>query len=264
MAVTNVGGWLSGSLPDDTGKEWPVVQHRQASLRGPLATTVPNLILHTTETDRYLDTLKYPSQWQCGDGVIGQHIQLGLAGDAVNQWDAYAQQIEMVGRSQVGRWLPAESALGPVVALVAWLHKEGKIKTGLKRPAMWPVVVDQLPAAVETYYRRVQGLWPGMPGVYGHIEIPDNSHWDPGGFDYPVFFARVQTALGLGGDDDMGVMEDIIAGEKAFNDGKPLPADASGAFRYGYRTAKRIDAASKTPTPGAPVPHEHNLVGKAK
>jgi hypothetical protein len=261
MTVTITDGWLTGSLPDDTGREWPVVQRRQESKRGPLRPAVPNLILHTTETDRYLTTLKYPSQWQCGEARIGQHIKLGLAGDAVNNWDVYAQQIEMVGRSQIGQWLPEEATLGPVVALVAWLHSTGRIKTGLIRPKLWPIAVDQLPAAVTTYYRRLQNVWPDEPGVYGHIEIPDNSHWDPGGFDYPRFFARVQKAIE--GDDDVST-QDMRTGGALFRQGKPLPTDANADTKYGYNLEKRIDAASKMPAPTVQGPHVHNLVGKAE
>lgn len=266
MSVTIKDGWITGSLPDDTGREWPVVQRRQASNRGPLQMTVPNLILHTTETDRYLDTLKYPSQWQCGEAQIGQHIQLGFAGDAVNNWDAVAQQIEMVGRSKVERWLPEEGTLGPTVALVAWLHASNLIKTGLKRPKLWPVEVDQLPAAVVTYYRRRQDVWPDTPGVFGHIEIPDNSHWDPGGFDYPRFFARVQAVLEGGA--DMAFGEDMMQGAKDFRDGKPLNEAWPAGRKFGYNNEKRIDAAAKSPQPGEhthpSADHQHNLVGKAE
>ncbi len=256
MTVTNVGGWLTGSLPDDTGREWPVVQRRQESARGPLQVPVPNLILHTTETDRYLDVLRFPSQWQCGEGQIGQHIRLGLAGDAVNDWDTHAQQIEMVGRSQVGRWLPEEATTGPTVALTAWLHDQGLIKTGLKRPTQaWPVSVDQLPAAVESYYRRHAGLWPAAPGVYGHIEIPGNSHWDPGGFDYPRFFARVQTVL-LGGDmtdaekAQLARAVAVANGVDDFLADKAPPADAHPQRKQTFLALK---SAAATPLPGTPA-----------
>lgn len=247
MTVTINDGWLSGSLPDDTGREWPIVQHRQASARGPLRDKQPNLVMHTTETAGYVEQLRFPSQWQCGEAKIGQHIQLGLAGDSVNDWDLHAQQIEMVGRSQVGVWLPEEATLGPTVALTAWLHETNRIKTGLKRPKLWPVAVDQLPAAVETYYRRHQNVWPDTPGVFGHIEIPGNSHWDPGGFNYPRFFARVQTAIE--GGDGMAGVDDMMQGAQDFRDGKPLADGWTPARKYGYNNEKRIAAAAATPVP---------------
>jgi hypothetical protein len=264
MTVVITDGWLTGSLPDDTGREWPVVQRRQESSRGPLV-GIPNLCLHTTETSSYVQRLKFPSQWQCGEGQIGQHIQLGLAGDAVNTWDSVLQQIEMVGHSQLGKWLPEEGTLGPVVALTAWLHKTERIATGLKRPAPWPVVVDQLPAATTDYYRRHAGVFPQTQGVYGHIEIPDNSHWDPGGFNYPRFFARVQTAIGL--EDEVGIEQDIIEGSKAGRDaalGADPPANKPAIWKWAFNEAQRIRKAETKPAPGVPAPHEHNLEGKAK
>jgi hypothetical protein len=262
MTVEIRDGWLHGSLPDDTGKEWPIVRHPQTSARGPLATDVPNLILHTTETDGYVETLKFPSQWQCGEEKIGQHIKLGLAGDSVNTWDGHAQQIEMVGRSRLERWLPREETLGPVVALTAWLHKTDRIKTGLKRPALWPVVLDKGPQAVTSYYRRHAGVWPGTAGVYGHVEIPDNSHWDPGSFDYPRFFARVQAAID-GGDEDMG-FEDYKEGQDAFLDGKSLGDEWPPDKKRGWKAENRVKKAAETPEPGTPGPHDHNLIGKAQ
>ena len=245
MAVTIQDGWLSGSLPDDTGREWPIRQFRQPSMRGPLDAAIPNLILHTTETDGYVEHLKFPSQWQCGEGIIGQHIKLGLAGDAVNNWDSFAQQIEMVGRSVLGLWLPAESTLGPTVALTAWLHANSLIKSGLRRPADWPHVLDQLPAAVATYYRRRAGVWPNTPGVYGHVDIPDNTHWDPGSFHYPAFFARVRKVLG---EDDDVALDDYIRGvdlfqtrckDAGFTDPGPVPASVTNDHaRKGYGDAR--------------------------
>lgn len=202
MTVTISDGWLSGSLPDDHGREWPIKRFPQPSARGPMAAGKPNLVLHTTETFGYVESLKYPSNFQCGDGIIGQHIRLGLAGDSLNTWDLRAMQIEMVSFSHLARWLPQESTLGPTVALTAWLHRTGRIKTGVKRPTeKWPLVLDRGPQASLSYYRRFADLWPDVPGVYGHVDIPANKHWDPGSFDYPVFFDRVQKVLGLDGGD---------------------------------------------------------------
>lgn len=275
MTVSIDNGWLSGSLEDDTGRAWPIRLFRQNSARGPLEAAIPNLILHTTETDGYVESLRFPSQWQCGEGIIGQHIKLGLAGDAVNNWDTFAQQIEMVGRSNTGLWLPRESTLGPTVALVAWLHRSSLIKSGLIRPKDWPDVLDRLPAAVESYYRRHAGAWPQQAGVYGHVDIPDNSHWDPGSFNYPVFFRRVRDAIAVQEDDMTDAERErlqfawenakkAIALENAINDfidGTPPPADASVTRRRAFRA---LNEAASRPEPGAhlhpelaPVDHPH-------
>lgn len=246
MTVKIEDGWVSGTLPDDTGKEWPVKQFRQPAARGDLKVEVPNLVLHTTETDGYIETLKYPSQWQTGEGIIGQHIKLGLAGDSVWTYDTILQQIEMVGRSKLGLWLPGEPTLGPTVALVAWLHKKGLIRTGVSRPARLkdlPLVLDKGPQAVKSYYRR---MVPDEPGVYGHVDIKDNTHWDPGSFDYDTFLSRVMTAINLEEDDRM--FTEWYAGFRAHEAGEPEPAD--GFAKKGWNDRKRLLA-------DASKPHSH-------
>jgi hypothetical protein len=264
MTVEIRDGWLFGSLPDDKGNEWPIVRHKQESFRGPLAFGAPNLILHTTETAGYVEQLRFPSQWQCGEGMIGQHIQLGWAGDSVNDWDRWAQQIEMVAFSQLPLWLPAEGTLGPTVALTAWLHREGLIKTGIKRPTdAWPMVLDRGPQAVSTYYRRLAGLWPGTPGVYGHVDIPDNSHWDPGSFNYPVFFKRVQAVIE--GDDmtdaereklerALALAKEAAAGLRGVEDYLTETAPPEGAEVIRKRVYRALNEASRRPVA---VVHTH-------
>ena len=151
-----------------------------------------------------------------GDHRIVQLIPVWAQGKASKAQDARAMQIEITGFSNIARWLPFRHALQPLVALVAFLHKRRLIKTGLSRPTDdWPIAVDHLPAAVFDYYRRSAGLWPDLPGVYGHIELPGDDHWDPGGFDYPEFFGMVRDVLG--GDEDMR-MDELIKGHQAYRD----------------------------------------------
>ena len=61
----------------------------------------------------------------------------------------------------------------------------------------WPVEVDRSRAATVGYHRRRAELWPRVAGVYGHIELPGNDHWDPGGFDYERFFSLVRELLSV-------------------------------------------------------------------
>lgn len=259
MAVTIKDGWVSGTLQDDTGKAWPVRQHRQGTSRGAMVAH-PDLCLHTTETDGYVETLRYPSNWQTGEGKIGQHIRLGLAGDSVNDHDQDLNQIEMVARTRASKWVPAEATLGPTVALVAWLHRTGRIRTGLERPRpfnVWPVVVDRGPQAVETYYRRTDGTY-RRPGVYGHIEIPGNSHWDPGSFDYPIFFTRVRKAIEVqeGGSDVCEKCDQMLEGIRAFRQGDPMPKK-EGPGRSVYAALAKAASLPKA-APGDFADHRHD------
>lgn len=213
MPIQVNAGWMSGELTDDHGKAWPIVQHRQPDTGAQHGSPV-NLVLHTTETDGYVERLEFPSNFQVGEGKIGQHIQLGFSGDAVYTYDRDCIGVEIVGRSNLQRWLPPESSLGPLVALMAWLHKSTRVHTALGRPyPEYPVVLDKLPAAVTTYYRRKDPRQ--AKGVYGHVDLSGgNSHWDPGSLDYPLLFARVKRALDPKGDDDVA-LSDYIDGQTA-------------------------------------------------
>ena len=102
-------------------------------------------------------------------------------------------QIEIVGFSRLDPWLPKPESLSPLVALMALLDRRGFVATALKRPDRWPVRLDRLPVAVDTYYRRHE-VWDD-PCVYGHVEIPGDEHWDPGSLDYPTLFSMVRDVL---------------------------------------------------------------------
>jgi hypothetical protein len=110
------------------------------------------------------------------------------------------------------------------------------------------VVLDRGPQAVSSYYRRTDGTWQ-KAGVYGHVEVPGNSHWDPGSLDYPAFFQRVQAIL-TGGADEMAY-EDFKKGWRLFVTGGSEPPDGTD-LGFGYRAARY---AAERPAPGA---HRHD------
>jgi hypothetical protein len=252
-------GWIHGELPGPEGRTYQVEREPRddfAFVR--LAIPRPNLVLHTTQApdlrERY-KTWDFPPQFGVGDHRIVQLFPVWAQGKASKAQDARAMQIEITGLSSIPRWLPFRHALQPLVALVAFLHRRKLIKTGLSRPTDdWPIAVDHLPAAVFDYYRRTAGLWPNVAGVYGHIELPGDDHWDPGGFDYPEFFGMVRDVLG--GDEDMR-MDELIKGHQAYRDkfksrGEdpgPPPQNKSDDFKEGWRQAR---FAASNPQPFQP------------
>ena len=253
------GGWIHGELPGPEGRTYQVERApRDDFTFVRLAIPRPNLVLHTTQApdlkERY-KTWDFPPQFGVGDHRIVQLFPVWAQGKATKAQDARAMQIEITGFSKTARWLPFRHALQPLVALVAFLHQRKLIKTGLSRPTDdWPIAVDHLPAAVFDYYRRKAGLWPDVPGVYGHIELPGDDHWDPGGFDYPEFFGMVRDVLG--GDEDMRV-DELIKGHQAYSEkfkskgedpGSP-PQDKSDDFKEGWRQAR---FAANNPQPFQP------------
>jgi hypothetical protein len=130
---------------------------------------------------------------------------------------------------------------------MAFLHRRGLVNTALKRPdrQSWPLQVDRLPAATDDYYRRKAGLWQRQPGVYGHIEMPGDEHWDPGGLNYPVLFEMVSDVLNAGGDKEMGLSEEELDAVRFAKRPVVVPRGRTRAAggrpkRRGYRFARSI------------------------
>lgn len=57
--------------------------------------------LHTTETHGYVERLRFPTEFQVGEDVIGQHRPLWARGAAVDVQDHDLLQIEIVGFSML-------------------------------------------------------------------------------------------------------------------------------------------------------------------
>lgn len=263
MSIEVRDGWLFGTLPDHTGAEIPIVRFPRNDMKpwSRLALDKPHPCLHTTEGGPVLGERykfwDFPPQFACGDFKIVQLFPLWAAGEAVDTKDAFLMQIELADRvadhppNKVR--LPVASTLNPLVALAAFLHRRELVSTFLRRPNLdWPVALDRLPAATDDYYRRTDGTWP-KPGVYGHVEMPDDEHWDPGSFDYPAFFALVRNVI-----DDMGYAE-FEQGLRDKRQGKPKQPDAPGDYLLGYAVASDIAQAAKTPEPAA---HAHDDLSK--
>ena len=149
--ITN--GWIVGKLPGPNVylipvKHFPQEPYVRRQRNNPL------LFLHTSETNGYVEELRFPTEFQVGEDVIGQHRPLWARGAAVYEHDHDLLQIEIVCFSMLYRFLPKSSSLPPLIGLMALLHRRGFVQTALRRPERWPVLLDRLPAAVETYYRR--------------------------------------------------------------------------------------------------------------
>lgn len=68
-------GWVIGQLPgpDDSQvrvKHFPQGPYERRRRRN------PHLCLHTTQTNGYVEHLRFPSEFQVGENVIGQHRPL--------------------------------------------------------------------------------------------------------------------------------------------------------------------------------------------
>ena len=192
----------------------------------------------------YVEDLRFPSEFQVGEEVIGQHRPLWARGSAVDEHDHDLLQIEIVGFSRLDPWLPKPESLSPLVALMALLHRRGLVVTALKRPDRWSVRLDRLPAAVDTYYRRHE-VW-NEPIVYGHVEIPGDEHWDPGSLDHPTLFSMVRDLLAAKEVDGRDAVRQSDRGDRVRERDAPVPGcpqsepSEPGPNRQGFRFARRI------------------------
>jgi hypothetical protein len=129
---------------------------------------------------------------------IAQLVPLGKAaatlvnssgGPDTNSWACV--QIEMVGFSRLAPWTPDLPTARRLSALFETLRDECGIP--LSRPfpdTLAPGTVWATPSNP----RRASGKWGRVAGWFGHVEVPENAHWDPGSLQMRSIFA-------LGADD---------------------------------------------------------------
>jgi hypothetical protein len=236
-------GWVIGQLPGPNGSQVRVKHFPQRPYERRRRES-PRLCLHTTQTSGYVVNLRFPSEFQVGEDVIGQHRPLWARGAAVDEHDHDLLQIEIVEFSRLDRWLPKPSSLTPLVALLAFLHRRDFVATALRRPEPWPIVLDQLPAAVDTYYRRHE-VWDD-PFAYGHVEIPGDEHWDPGSLDYPALVSMVRDVLAAREVEGVRLTDNQLEGIQFANgmrrylDNPENEPPEPGPHRQGFRFAKLI------------------------
>ncbi|HYG81251.1 MAG TPA: peptidoglycan-binding protein [Pyrinomonadaceae bacterium] len=200
-------------------------------------------VLHTTEglnVDGAWSTLKAhfsAPHFIVGGNRIIQCRPLGVQAAALldnashPNKDAYVQ-IEMCAftggnanfqKHGMDSWIPIESTLKPLAALMAYCTGNG-IDIPLRRPSdAWLDDCSDIKTiwATAGNTRRGAGVWPKEKGWYYHLEVPGNNHYDCG---------AMRCA-------------DIFAMAKALVDGSPQPAEPQPAATQ-----------PATPQPAAPTP----------
>jgi len=103
-------------------------------------------------------------------------------------------QIEVAGRSQEQSWY-CDSPTGESLAdLLATLADAAEIP--LTRP--FPDEMPAKPWATVDFVRRKAGKWGHEAGWYGHVEVPENEHWDPGAFQWTKLITQAKAIGGNG------------------------------------------------------------------
>jgi hypothetical protein len=142
---------------------------------------------HTTEVDvlpSYGPGQTDAPTFTVGKETVWQHRGLGKScGTLKNEPGGIAEtnrfcriQFELVGFSSRESWLPSSSFQREALAAIKELaHHE----LGVPRKHVWPDKQPDVKLATEKFRRR-HSKFPKVAGWYGHVEIPENDHWDWG------------------------------------------------------------------------------------
>ena len=103
-------------------------------------------------------------------------------------------QIEVAGHSNTKPWLPDPATTEALADLLATLEHVAGIP--LRRP--FPDAMPGQPWATTSFSRRNVGKWGRTAGWFGHIDLPENEHWDPGAFQWKRVLAAAR-AISKGG-----------------------------------------------------------------
>ncbi len=101
-------------------------------------------------------------------------------------------QIEVAGHSNEQPWMcdaPTTKMLADLLATLV-----GAAGIPLERP--FPDEMPPTPWATYDFARRTAGKWGHVPGWYGHVEVPENAHWDCGAFKWSELLAQANAAGG--------------------------------------------------------------------
>jgi hypothetical protein len=156
----------------------------------------PTGILHTTEGgwDSALSVFRqhFAPHFLVGAGRIAQLGALGKMAAAVEHPPGYPEtnrvarvQIEVVGFSKETPYLFDAKTTDALAELLAVLKIEAEIPLAHPFPDKMPAQ----PWATRSFIRRRAGKWGNVPGWYGHVEIPGNSHWDCGALKWSALLA---------------------------------------------------------------------------
>lgn len=120
-------------------------------------------------------------------GWIGAALENASGGVETNGWAV--AQIEVVGFSKATPWVFPKETMDVLANLMYALKLECDVP--FFRP--FPDTMPPLPWATTDFSRRKSGKWGTTAGWFGHVEVPENSHWDPGALDWSQLIAAAKA-----------------------------------------------------------------------
>lgn len=159
-------------------------------------------VVHTTqgsfESALAVFRQRYAPTFLIGPHRIAQLLELGAVCGALENHEGgvetnriAAVQIEVAGFSQERPYTFGKGTDDPLAALLGALRIEVGIPLSRPFPDAMPPGGSNVWAR-ESFARRSAGKWGTTPGWFGHVEIPENSHWDPGALQWAKIFARAK------------------------------------------------------------------------
>ena len=122
-----------------------------------------------------------------GKVKIDQLVPIGFIGAALEAHNELALvQIEVVGFSKAIPWFFDASTANALANLLVVLERDYGI------PLSHPWGDDDWAAAGPNAHRNSRKFG-GVAGWFGHQDIPNNSHWDPGHLQWSRLFALAKT-----------------------------------------------------------------------
>ena len=165
-------------------------------------TAPPTGVLHTTEGgwSSAMSVFKqhYAPHFLVGPRRIAQLVPLGKMAAALENRSGGVEtnrlarvQIEVCGYSKDTPYLFDAGTMDALASLLATLKTEANIP--LFRP--FPDRMPPLPWSRYDFSRRRAGKWGQVAGWYGHVEVPENSHWDPGALKWADLLAAAEAKV---------------------------------------------------------------------
>ncbi len=169
---------------------------------------VPAGVLHTTEGgwDSAMSVFRrhYAPHFLVGKDAharvrIAQLIPLGYMAAALENDPGGVEtnrlatvQIELVAHSSTQPWAVGPDVEKALAALMATLKTVQGIN--LRRYwSDWPM--PPLPWASESFPRRHAGIWGRWNGWFGHMDVPEGDHWDPGAYKWGPLLNKAKSLL---------------------------------------------------------------------
>lgn len=123
-------------------------------------------------------------------GKMAAAVQNLAGGVETNRWARV--QIEIVGFSSLKPWLPGEDVCHALASLFDAIHDNPLGGIPLKRP--FPDTLEAgITWASASNPRRRSGKWGTVSGWFGHVEVPENDHWDCGSLQVQDIFAMAPS-----------------------------------------------------------------------